>query len=35
MFSQIMLTLDLICGKMIDNPNFGLTNFDTFGWSFL
>lgn len=25
----------LICGKMDENPNWGITNFDTFGWSFL
>lgn len=25
----------LICGKMLDNPNWNLTNFDTFGWSFM
>ena len=24
-----------ICGKMIDNPNYNVTNFDTIGWSLL
>ena len=28
-------TSDLICGKMMDNPNFNITNFDTFLWSLL
>lgn len=23
---------DIVCGKMVDNPNNGYTNFDTF-WS--
>jgi hypothetical protein len=24
-----------ICAKGLSNPNFGITNFDTFGWSIL
>ena len=26
---------DYICGKLIENPNWGLTNFDTFIYAFL
>ena len=25
---------NLICGKMIDNPNYGYSNFDSFGSAF-
>ena len=24
-----------LCARGIANPNYGLTNFDTFGWSLL
>lgn len=26
---------DYICGRMIKNPNFGISNFDNIGYSFL